>query len=64
MKRKCPICHGELRVTQIESKRAVIVHLHCKCGFNKRVRFPPAKPITLTIRRLKMWGKAIGKINE
>lgn len=44
----CPVCHNELRVTQIESKRVLIVHLYCDCGFNKRVKFPKVK----SLRRL------------
>ena len=51
MKRVCPRCGGELRVTRIESKRMVIVHLHCKCGFSKRVKFRAVKPVRLTVLR-------------
>ncbi len=54
-RKTCPRCGGELEVTQIESKRMTVIHLHCKCGFSKRVKFPAVKPVRLTVLR-----KAIG----
>ena len=49
--KKCPVCRRDLKVTQIENKRAVIVHLHCSCGFSKRVKFRTVKPVKLTTLR-------------
>ena len=51
VRKKCPVCGGELRVTQIESERVLIVHLHCSCGFSKRVKFRKVKPIRLSVLR-------------